>query len=289
MASNRRPSRSITNFWARPKPYFPRNASRPIAENSSRAASTALGSVTSCSAPTCAPNWSCLADHRRPDTTFNHLAGVQLGDQEGNEKDSQARIRTSREYARGHQPRCHREQTTNRQGGQRCRIPFVVFGYRHDSGGPREKGGLDAWSHGDLNVIVSQMAVPICEGSAPHWPDEIEQGLVIYPWRFGHVPLGEARISANASGPLGPVGTDSMRLSGIAQGRGRVASGDPGELLATLGLSVGDLVPDLSDTVAVPEPSELDNVSEEGGPSHPQDPVFRKAVEDHALRWRPNI
>jgi Domain of unknown function (DUF3883) len=162
-------------------------------------------------------------------------------------------------------------------------IDFVVFGYRHDSGGPRAKGGLDTWSQGDLNLIVSQMAVPIYKGSAPHWPDEIKQDSVIYPWRFGHVPLGEARVSASPSGPLGPVGTDSMRLSGIAQGRGRVAQSDPGELLAALGLGVSALAPDLSDTVAVPDPLELENVTEDSDPNYPQDAEFRKTVEDHAV------
>ena len=162
-------------------------------------------------------------------------------------------------------------------------IDFVVFGFQHDAGGPRARGGLDAWSHGSLNVIVSELTVPIYEGAGPHWPDEVEHGTVIYPWRFGHVPLGEAWVSANPSGALGLVGTDALRLSGINQGRGRVESADVGLLLDELGIGHDHDVPDLSDTVALLDPAELVVANDGNGPNLPQDAAFRKAIEDHAV------
>ena len=66
---------------------------------------------------------------------------------------------------------------------------YVLFGSNHSRGNPRQLE--QSWITGTIEVHMSQFSGGFYTASAPHWADEIAEGRVLYPYRFGHTPLGE--------------------------------------------------------------------------------------------------
>lgn len=100
-------------------------------------------------------------------------------------------------------------------------LSLVVFGSGHEAGGPRAGGGQAQWWKGSLDLIVSEMTKSVYEGTSPHWPNEFESGSVIYPWRFGHVPLGSVnRISMAPQGQSGLKGPRRCAIRGSSTAEG---------------------------------------------------------------------
>jgi hypothetical protein len=158
---------------------------------------------------------------------------------------------------------------------------WVLFGHDHSNGSPR----LDAvaWQAGTVDLVLCEFTTPLYRGQAPHWPDEVEAGEVIYPHRFGLTPV--ASIAGTPAAPtalLGAAGTEALRLAAIGN-RGVRVDIDVHPLLAAMGVQVvGNSVPDLSRTAGVPRPA-FPPVRGKRGLGRSHDPEFNSAVERRAV------
>ena len=79
---------------------------------------------------------------------------------------------------------------------------YLIFGMQHSQGNVRVSA--QNWQRGTANLIVAQVTADLFQGRAPHWPDEIDQQAVIYPYRFGFIALGQLAsqdLSGNAALP----------------------------------------------------------------------------------------
>ncbi|MFI7550794.1 protein NO VEIN domain-containing protein [Micromonospora sediminimaris] len=163
------------------------------------------------------------------------------------------------------------------------RIRWVLFGHDHNNGSPR----IDArtWQAGTLNLVLCELTTPRYEGHAPHWPDEVESGNVIYPYRLGITPVATlADVPASPTNLLGPAGTEGLRMAAISN-RGVLVHLDVAPLLQKMGVPTtpDGSVPDLSRTAGSPRPS-LPPVRGRRGAGRSNDPEFNKTVEDHAVK-----
>lgn len=160
---------------------------------------------------------------------------------------------------------------------------WVIFGHNHSSGSPRM--GLDEWRAGTVGLMLCQLTAPMYVGRAPHWPDEVDTGQIIYPHRFGLTPVASlSHAAASSSGPLGAVGSDALRNAGI-RNRGVRAFIDINPLLDAMGVPLVTMPagPDLSRTPGHPDPA-IPAVRDYRGAGRSQDPEFRAAVERHAAQ-----
>ncbi|WP_175543759.1 DUF3883 domain-containing protein [Micromonospora pattaloongensis] len=159
---------------------------------------------------------------------------------------------------------------------------WVLFGHDHSNGSPR----IDApvWQKGTVDLILCEFTAPLYRGEAPHWPDEIEDSKLIYPYRLGLTPVATlAGAPADATGVLGAGGTEALRLAAISN-RGIRVELDVAPLLKAMGVPTAgaDAVPDLSRTAGVPRPS-FPPVRGRRGAGRSRDPEFNSAVEARAV------
>ncbi|WFE47113.1 DUF3883 domain-containing protein [Verrucosispora sp. WMMD1129] len=162
-------------------------------------------------------------------------------------------------------------------------IRWVLFGHDHDNGSPRADAKV--WQAGTLSLVLCELTTPRYEGHAPHWPDEVESGQVIYPYRLGITPVGTlADISASPGDMLGLAGSEGLRMAAI-RNRGVLVQLDVAPLLQRMGVPTapGSSVPDLGRTAGSPRPS-LPPVRGRRGAGRSNDPEFTSTVEKHAVK-----
>ncbi|WP_435055198.1 protein NO VEIN domain-containing protein [Micromonospora aurantiaca (nom. illeg.)] len=160
---------------------------------------------------------------------------------------------------------------------------WVLFGHDHTNGSPRVEASI--WQRGSVDLVVCEFTSPLYRGQAPHWPDEVESGVVIYPHRIGLTPVARlASVDANPGGVLGPA-SEALRKAAISN-RGVRVELDVAPLLRTMGVTTGgeSLEPDLSRTAGSPRPS-FPPVRGRRGAGRSHDPEFNKVIEDHAVAF----
>jgi hypothetical protein len=159
-------------------------------------------------------------------------------------------------------------------------VRWILFGFNHSSGSPRME--IPAWRSGTVSVALCEVTAPLYTASAPHWPDEIETGQVLYPYRLGLTVVATAdEVATDPSGPLTADGTDALRLSGISN-RGVRCNVDMTRLLRLLRVTARGGVVDLSTTSGTMLP-DVPAVRGRRGAGRSQDPELRAAVENHAV------
>ncbi|WP_203823580.1 protein NO VEIN domain-containing protein [Actinoplanes palleronii] len=159
-------------------------------------------------------------------------------------------------------------------------IRWILFGYSHSSGGPRQQAA--DWQKGVVDILLCEVSGDFYTGHAPHWEDEISQNKIIYPCRVGMTVIGSATgVATDAAGPLGLAGSEALRLSG-AGNRGVRFRADLGDLHRVLRADVTPSgVVDLSRTAGDVIPERPGRRS--AGQGRSQDAAFNKALEDHAV------
>ncbi|WP_189332542.1 protein NO VEIN domain-containing protein [Actinoplanes ianthinogenes] len=162
----------------------------------------------------------------------------------------------------------------------RSSVRWVLFGYSHSSGGPRQPAA--DWQSGVADILLCEVSGDFYTGHAPHWPDEIEDNKIIYPCRIGITVIGAATgVSTSANGPLGLAGSEALRLSGTGN-RGVYCRVDLSDLRQVLDAPVTSSgVVDLSRTAGDVIPERPNRRSQGQGRS--QDAALNKALEDHAV------
>jgi Protein NO VEIN, C-terminal len=159
---------------------------------------------------------------------------------------------------------------------------WLLFGYNHSNGSPRVEPPM--WQAGTFDLVLCELTTPLYRGSAPHWPDEIERGGVIYPYRIGFTPVATlTAVTASPSGPLGADGTEGMRVAAISS-RGVSVNLDVAPLLQLAGITPphqGSHTDLSGTTIGLPA---IPRVRGRRGAGRSQDPAFNRAVEDHAVR-----
>ncbi|MEV4751643.1 DUF3883 domain-containing protein [Streptosporangium sp. NPDC049248] len=168
------------------------------------------------------------------------------------------------------------------------KMDFVILG---TGASPRVK--LETWLNDTIDLYVCQAVGDVYEGTAPHWPDEIDEHRVKYPTRFGIEPL--ARLTAVPLGPTGPLpeaASDAIRWSGTRSGFGKLVKFDPGKLFALM-----DVTPEPSSTDSAPviplnqtrpvslpaQPRPPRSAKRGTGAGRQSDPRKREAIERHAV------
>jgi hypothetical protein len=159
--------------------------------------------------------------------------------------------------------------------------PWLLFGYSHTAGSPRTE--TSTWRTGSMSVALCEISAPLYTAHAPHWPDELSAGKIIYPYRLGLTLVATAdNILAGADGPLPSSASDALRHSGIGN-RGVRIGFDTSALFHALGLFASPSpLPDLSQTPGSVLP-EAPNIRDRSGADRSQDPELRAAVERHAV------
>lgn len=135
-----------------------------------------------------------------------------------------------------------------------ARSRWVLFGHDHTNGSPRVEASI--WQKGSLDLVLCEFTTPLYRGHAPHWPDEVESGTVIYPHRIGLTPVAWlAGVDAGPGGVLGEA-SDALRKAAI-KNRGVRVELDIAPLLHAMGVTTSgeSLTPDLSRTAGSPRPS----------------------------------
>lgn len=163
-------------------------------------------------------------------------------------------------------------------------IDYVLFGRNHSGGGPRQ--GTATWAGGTADLILGEATAPLFTGHAPLWPDEVAQGALIYPYRLGFTPLAEAPSARlGQRGGLGSAVTESLRLAGTSN-RPVVVSTTRTQLqqLFSLGPTAGGQRVNLGVSTASARIVRRGSTSGTGGPGRSNDPAWRSAVEQHAVR-----
>ncbi|GII83989.1 hypothetical protein Ssi03_19790 [Sphaerisporangium siamense] len=167
------------------------------------------------------------------------------------------------------------------------KMDFVILG----TGAP-PRVGLEIWLRNRINLYVCQAVGDLYEGTAPHWPDEIEDQHVKYPTRFGIEPLATlVDVPLGPTGPLPEAASDAIRRSGVDRGNGKPVRFDPEQLFKLMGVtprrtSAGAAVIPLSRTRFVPPPVQPKRPrgSIHGtGAGRQIDPRKRQAIERHAV------
>ncbi|MYX14428.1 DUF3883 domain-containing protein [Streptomyces sp. SID8374] len=155
---------------------------------------------------------------------------------------------------------------------------------------PRQQ--LGDWLQKSVDMYLFAVQVPVYEGQAPHWPDELASGSIIYPFRMGLEPLGVIEnVSLGEDGPLTLSASDAARHSGLERGVGWLADMDPQPLLDLAKIPV-----DWAKTGSVPLNRAPGFTAEavkgvkvpkrqQRGAGWMSDPKKRKAVEMHAEDW----
>ncbi|MEV6525733.1 DUF3883 domain-containing protein [Longispora sp. NPDC051575] len=159
-------------------------------------------------------------------------------------------------------------------------IRWMLFGFGHSGGSPRMKSG--PWQTGRLSIGLCQVTVPRYVGKAPHWPDELHSGEIIYPYRFGITPVASLDdVSASQDDVLGSL-AENLRLAATGN-RGILAVGDLELLLDKMNVPYdGDYQPDLSQTLGILPPSPAPRNRRGAGRSN--DPELRSTIEKHAVQ-----
>lgn len=127
-------------------------------------------------------------------------------------------------------------------------------------------------------------------GTAPHWPNEVADGSVKYPYRFGFVAIGKATgVELGDTGPLDRTTSDKLRTAVGGDPAYLSANADITQLMARLGLELNEAssgLPSLAATnVAIEQDDEVDAViGAFAGAGRSSDPALRAAVEQHAVR-----
>jgi hypothetical protein len=160
-------------------------------------------------------------------------------------------------------------------------IDWILFGYVHSNGGPRVPAG--DWRHGTADILLCEVTSDFYTAHAPHWPDEFENGKIIYPCRVGMVAVGSATsVPTDAVGPLGPEGSEALRQSGI-KNRGVYFQSDSTELREALHASITPSgVVDLSRTAGDVVP-DRPGTRRSAGQGRSHDAALNKALENHAV------
>lgn len=117
---------------------------------------------------------------------------------------------------------------------RRGRAAHVIFGSRFSGGNVRVDS--EYWATGNCSLLIGEISSPVFEGRAPHWPDEIDQNSVIYPWRFGFTPLGwlhHVPLSGTSELPLDVA--EHLRLAAVTNDP-QVVQFQPSDLLARMGV-----------------------------------------------------
>ncbi|MFB8038780.1 DUF3883 domain-containing protein [Streptomyces sp. NPDC056004] len=151
---------------------------------------------------------------------------------------------------------------------------------------------LDEWVKGTASLYLFAVQVAVYEGKAPHWPDELASGNILYPYRMGLEPLGVIESAPlGADGPLSLDASDAARHSGLERGVGRLTDMNPQPLLDLAKIPV-----DWAKTRSVPLNRAPGFTAEavkgvktpkrqHRGAGWMSDPKKRKAVEKHAEDW----
>ncbi|SFS73109.1 DUF3883 domain-containing protein [Streptomyces sp. ok210] len=155
---------------------------------------------------------------------------------------------------------------------------------------PRQQ--LNDWVQKMVDMYLFAVQVPVYEGQAPHWPDELATGNIIYPFRMGLEPLGVIEnASLGEDGPLTLAASDAARHSGLERGVGWLVDMDPQPLLDLAKIPVNwaetgrvplnrapGFTAEAVKGVKVPK-------RQQRGAGWMSDPKKRKAVEMHAEDW----
>ncbi|MFI5704641.1 protein NO VEIN domain-containing protein [Streptomyces xanthochromogenes] len=147
----------------------------------------------------------------------------------------------------------------------------------------------EEWKAKSARMVLCKVQVGVYEGTAPHWPDEVVEERVIYPYRLGLEPLAVLDdASLGPGGPLSAEASEAARRSGTQQGVGYLVSMDPQPLLDAAGIDThwaADHDVPLAATPGVTiEQLEGRNSPQRGrrGAGRQMDPAKRKAVELYA-------
>lgn len=77
--------------------------------------------------------------------------------------------------------------------------------------GPRAQPEI--WVTGGIDIFLSRAVSELEEQDYPLWPDEIENGRVIYPYRFKIKLVGSAKnVPLGSTGPLPPKLSEGIRI-----------------------------------------------------------------------------
>ncbi|MCO6010046.1 DUF3883 domain-containing protein [Actinoallomurus purpureus] len=163
---------------------------------------------------------------------------------------------------------------------------YVILGV-----GASPRVQLDEWLNGSATLYVCQAGAQAYRATAPHMPDEIAEGRVIWRTRIGIEPLGRIDdVPLGSDGPLSLHASDALRRSGTQRGFGRTATTDMTRLFEWMGLApepIGQGVPQvpLSRTrpVIVPPTRNRRSRGRSSGAGRQVDARKRQAIEQHAV------
>ncbi|WP_434434147.1 protein NO VEIN domain-containing protein [Streptomyces noursei] len=152
---------------------------------------------------------------------------------------------------------------------------------------PRVQPG--EWEAKFVRMVLCKVQVGLYEGTAPHWPDEVAEERVIYPYRLGLEPLAVLDdVPLGPDGPLSAEASQAARRSGTQQGVGYLVAMDPQPLFDAAGVEA-DWAADHDVALAATPGVTLEQLE---GPNSPRrgrrgagrqmDPEKRKAVELYA-------
>lgn len=157
---------------------------------------------------------------------------------------------------------------------------LILFGL--DYSGSNVRVALPVWEQESATVILAEVTSPLYEATAPHWPDEVEEGRVLYGHRFGFVVLGQrSDVSLASDGLLGDA-SEGLRGFAISH-RARLISADLSALASELGVSAPSGAPaDLAATTRSIDVQPPEATSTRQGRS--SDPLLNRAVEQRAVQ-----
>ena len=166
------------------------------------------------------------------------------------------------------------------------RYDYVILGV-----GASPRVQLEQWLNGHTTLYVCQAGARPYQATAPHMPDEIDEGRVKWRTRIGIEPLGRIEdVPLGQSGPLSQQASDALRCSGTQRGFGRIATTDMARLFEWMGLTPqldSDGLPQvpLSQTKPVVAQSVPDRRSggRSSGAGRQFDAEKRRAIERHAV------
>ncbi|WP_410598438.1 protein NO VEIN domain-containing protein [Amycolatopsis sp. lyj-90] len=168
---------------------------------------------------------------------------------------------------------------------------FVVFA---EGASPRVTD--EQWFSRSANLHICQATSSFYPTEAKHWPDELDQDQLIYPYHFGIIPLGTAAdVPLGPDGPLPAEASRQLKVSGTHRGFGKIAHFDPIHLFTAAHLADAVTLPDdpkqhptiklaRAPGARLPQPgAKSRRATTSSGPGRLQDPKKRKAVEQHAV------
>lgn len=125
-------------------------------------------------------------------------------------------------------------------------LVLIGTGFQHPTAGASPRKPAEVWAQGSMaRIMVFRAESTVRTETHPHWPDELEQQSVRYPYRFDVTPLRELGRVEFDDLPFELV--EAFRLSALKQGGGEVVPDSRFTMALERGQTPGSLSADLAE------------------------------------------